>query len=43
MRLVNGRKWEHLDEIETGQLGGLYEEQFGKIGTDEQIRNWLKL
>ena len=43
LRLVNGRKWEQLDIIETGQLNGLYNEQFKKFPTDEQVRNWLGL
>lgn len=41
LRLINGRKWEHLDEIETGQLNGLYEEQFKKFPTEEEVRTWL--
>ena len=41
LRLINGRTWESLDEIETGQLAGLYQEQFKTFPTDEEIRNWL--
>ena len=43
MTLVNGRKWEDLNEIETGQLAGLYQEQHKSFPTDEQIREWLKI
>lgn len=41
LRLVNSRKWDDLNDIEQGQLGGLYETEFGKMGTDEQIRTWI--
>ena len=41
LRLVNGKKWEQLDIIETGQLAGLYQEQFKSFPTDEEIKNWL--
>ena len=41
LRLINGRKYEQLDTIEEGQLNGLYEEQFKKFPTEEELRNWL--
>ena len=43
LRLVHGRTYEQLDEIEEGQLNGLYQEQFGKHPTETELRNWLKL
>lgn len=40
--LLNGRKWEELDDVEQGQIGGLYYEQFKSEGTDEELQNWIK-
>jgi len=39
--LLNGRKWEELDDITSGQIEGLYLEQFKSYGSEEQIINWL--
>jgi len=43
LKIVYGRQWNDLNDIEQGQLGGLYETEFGKVGTDEQIKSWLGL
>jgi len=42
-KLVYGRKWEQLDEMVQGQLGGLYNEKYGEFPTDDKIRQWLKI
>lgn len=42
LRLLNGRKWEQLNDVEQGQIEGLYYEQFKVYGTEEEILNWLK-
>lgn len=42
-KLIYGRTWDDLNDIEQGQLGGLYQTKFGERGTDKQIREWLEL
>jgi hypothetical protein len=39
--LLNGRKWEELDDITSGQIEGLYYEKFKSYGTQVEIKNWL--
>lgn len=41
-RLLNGRKWEDLNDVEQGQIEGLYYEQFKVYGTEEEVKNWVK-
>lgn len=40
-RLLNGRTWEDLNDIEQGQIEGLYYEQFKKYPTEEELVQWV--
>ncbi len=35
------RSWNDLDVVEQGQISALYNEEFNKWGTDEEVINWL--
>lgn len=41
--VLYGRTWEELDDVEKGQIGGIYYQHFKKYATDEEIINWLNL
>ena len=40
--ILNGRQWEQLNDVEQGQIEALYHDQFRKLGSEEDIINWLK-
>jgi hypothetical protein len=40
--ILNGRKWEDLNDIEQGQITAFYHDQFRQYGSDEEIIRWLK-
>jgi len=39
--ILHNRTWEELDDVEQGQIEGLYYQQFKTYGTEEEIINWL--
>jgi len=39
--ILHNRKWESLNDVEKGQIEGLYHKQHQTYGTEEEIINWL--
>ena len=39
--LLNGRVWEDLNDVEQGQIEGLYYEQHKTYGTEEEVKKWV--
>ena len=40
--LLNGRTWEQLNDVEQGQISGLYYDRHKKYGTEEQLIHWVR-
>lgn len=39
--ILHNRTWEELNDVEQGQIEGLYYKQHKTYGTEEEIINWL--
>ena len=40
--ILNNRKWEDLNDIEQGQITGMFQNHFGSFpSSDEEVINWV--
>jgi len=39
--ILNNRKWEDLNDIEQGQIEGMYHQHHGGYGSEEEVINWV--